>query len=180
NLNKVSNITNNSSFYGKSWQPRGDKDDSSSTCSRRTQLTSRQPATSVTKNILLVQDEEKTATLLRDYLQAIGYHVEQISTSNDFWERVQNQQPDLVLLDLELAGDTSGWDLLSKVRQNPDLQDLLVVTIASNKMVANSDHPVYTTLDRLRDRALQIGANACLCKPIGIVQIESILMQYFG
>jgi CheY-like chemotaxis protein len=66
------------------------------------------------------------------------------------------------------------------VRQNPDLQDLLVVTIASNTMVANSDHPVHTTPDGLRDRALQIGANACLCKPIGIVQIESILMQYFG
>ncbi|MBD2431206.1 MULTISPECIES: PAS domain S-box protein [Fischerella] len=180
NINKVSNSTKYYSSYGNSSQLKRNKDDSSSTCSRRTQLTPHHRATSITKNILLVQDEEKTAALLRDYLQAIGYHVEQISNSNDFWERLQNQQPDLVLLDLELAGDMSGWDLLATVRQNPDLQDLLVVTITSNPTAANSDHPVDTTPDGLRDRALQIGANACLCKPIGIVQIESILMQYFG
>ncbi|TBR61566.1 hybrid sensor histidine kinase/response regulator [Westiellopsis prolifica IICB1] len=148
--------------------------------------TPRYPATYVTKNILLVQNEEQTAMLLRDYLQAIGYHIEYISNSSDFWQRVQNQKPDLVLLDLELARDISAWDLLSTVRQNPNLQDLIVITLTSNAIATNNDNPnvdchsTKSTPDKLRDRALQAGANACLFKPIDIVQIESILMQYFG
>ncbi|WP_442854711.1 response regulator [Fischerella sp. PCC 9605] len=124
------------------------------------------PATSTTKSILLVQDEEQTATLLQDYLQAIGYQVERINNGNDFWERMRSQQPNLILLDLELAGDVSGWDLLMKVRQQPGLHDLPIVAIASEK-TKNSD------------RAFGAGANACFSKPIGIIQLESILMQYF-
>ncbi|BAZ69732.1 multi-sensor hybrid histidine kinase [Fischerella sp. NIES-4106] len=169
--NQVANATNYSSSDGNLYQPNA---------------TSHYPATYITKKILLVQNEEQTDILLRDYLQAIGYRAECICNSSDFWERVQNQKPDLILLDLELAGDISAWDLLSTVRQNPDLQDLIVVTITSNTIATNNDDPsldcgyTNTQSDALRDRALQAGANACLFKPIGIVQIESILMQYFG
>jgi CheY-like chemotaxis protein len=169
--NQVANATNYSSSDGNLYQPNA---------------TSHYPATCITKKILLVQDEEQTDILLRDYLQTIGYHAECICNSSDFWERVQNQKPDLILLDLESAGDISAWDLLSTVRQNPDLQDLIVVTITSNTIATNNDDPsldcgyTNTQSDALRDRALQAGANACLFKPIGIVQIESILMQYFG
>ncbi len=153
-------------------------------CKQDNSTTSYYPAPNITKKILLVQNEEQTAILLRDYLLAIGYYVECICNSSDFWQRVQNQKPDLILLDLELVGDISAWDLLSTVRQNPDLQDLIVVTLTSNT-IAPAECGLdccctKSTPNALCDRALQAGANACLSKPIGIVQIESILMQYFG
>ncbi len=168
---------NYSSSYGNFYQPQHKEDYSA---------TSHYPATYVTKKILLVHNEQQTAILMRDYLQVIGYYVELINNSTDFWERVQHQKPDLVLLDLELAGDMNAWYLLSTVRQNPDLQDLIVVTLAPNAIATNNDDLnincccANTTADKLCDRALEAGANACLSKPIGIAQIESILMEYFG
>ncbi|MCP6759384.1 MAG: PAS domain S-box protein [Fischerella sp. CENA71] len=183
--NEVANAVHYSSSNGNSYQPEC-KDDNSCTDAINRVSTPHYPATYVTKKILLVQDEEQTAILLRDYLQAIGYYVDWICNSSDFWERVQNQKPDLIFLDLELVGEISAWDLLSTVRQNPNWQDLIMVTITSNTIATNNDGPsldccyTKTTPESLRDRALQAGANACVSKPIGIVQIESILMQYFG
>ncbi|KOP26910.1 histidine kinase [Hapalosiphon sp. MRB220] len=168
---------NYSSSDGNLYQPQYKEDYSA---------TSHYPATYVTKKILLVHNEQQTAILMRDYLQVIGYYVELINNSTDFWERVQHQKPDLVLLDLELAGDMNAWYLLSTVRQNPDLQDLIVVTLAPNAIATNNDDLnvncccANTTVEILRNRALEAGANACLSKPIGIAQIESILIEYFG
>ncbi|GAA6621780.1 PAS domain S-box protein [Scytonema sp. NUACC26] len=120
---------------------------------------------SKTKRILLVEHEEHTAILLQDYLQTIGYQVERVSHGNGFLELVRNQQPDLILLDVEL-GDITGWDLLIQVRQQPDLQDLPVVMMT----------PLIVVCDR--ERVKQVGASDCLSKPIGIVQLESVLMRY--
>uniref|UniRef100_A0A0C1NKQ2 Circadian input-output histidine kinase CikA n=1 Tax=Tolypothrix bouteillei VB521301 TaxID=1479485 RepID=A0A0C1NKQ2_9CYAN len=117
------------------------------------------------KRILLVEHEEHTAILLQDYLQTIGYQVERVNHGNGFLELVRTQHPDLILLDVEL-GDVSGWDLLVQMRQQPDLQNLPVVMMT----------PLVVVFDR--ERVKQVGANDCLSKPIGIVQLESVLLRY--
>ncbi|MBD0265042.1 MAG: PAS domain S-box protein [Tolypothrix sp. Co-bin9] len=126
------------------------------------------PDTTTNKRILLVQDEENTAILLQGYLQTIGYEVEKISDSNSFLHCVRNFEPDLILLDVHLTGDVSGWDLLNLLRQIPSCQDVPVVIITPAGMTVNAN--------RLR----QAGANDYLTKPIGIVQLESILIRYLS
>nr|WP_017314271.1 ATP-binding protein [Mastigocladopsis repens] len=124
------------------------------------------PITPKTKRILLAQHEEQSAVMLQDYLQTIGYQVERIGNGNDFWERVQEQQPDLILLDIDLVENSPEWDVLNRVRQHPDLQDLPIVMMMPKARAGECE------------RFKQAGANDCLSKPIGIVQIESILMRY--
>jgi signal transduction histidine kinase len=119
------------------------------------------------KRILLVEDEEHTAILLQDYLQTIGYRVELMMDGKGFLEKVDTYKPDLVLLDVQLADGISGLDVLNSLRQQPDLQDLPIVMMT----------PMGTGE---RDRFLQFGANDCLSKPIGIFQLESILMKYLN
>jgi PAS domain S-box-containing protein len=126
------------------------------------------PDTTTNKRILLVQDEENTAILLQGYLQTIGYEVEKISDSNSFLHWVRNFEPDLILLDVHLTGDVSGWDLLNLLRQIPSCQDLPVIITT----------PAGMTVDPNRLR--QAGANDYLTKPIGIVQLESILVRYLS
>jgi PAS domain S-box-containing protein len=120
------------------------------------------------KRILLVEHEEHTAILLQDYLQTIGYQVERIGDEKGFLDLVRSQQPDLILLDVELLGDITGWDLLTQVRQQKDLQNLLVVMMT----------PLATKEEV--ERVKQAGADDCLSKPIGIVQLESLLIRCFN
>ncbi len=119
------------------------------------------------KRILLVEDEEHTAILLQDYLQTIGYQVELMMDGKGYLEKVDAYKPDLVLLDVQLANGISGLDVLNSLRQQANLQDLPIVMMT----------PMGTGE---RDRFLQIGANDCLNKPIGIFQLESILMKYLN
>ncbi|NJL09318.1 MAG: response regulator [Calothrix sp. SM1_7_51] len=88
------------------------------------------------------------------------------------WKRlfgkVRIQNPDLVLLDIQLLGEINGWDLLYILRQVPFFQELPVIMMT----------PMGTTIDK--ERFLKAGASDFLSKPIGIVQLESILMRYLN
>jgi PAS domain S-box-containing protein len=134
------------------------------------------PVSRTNKRILLVEEEEKTAILLQDYLQTIGYEVQKTHDSKSFLDGVRNFQPDLILLDVDLNGDISGWDLLKLVRQISSWQDLPVVIMTPMEMIVDRD----AEYRNLRKRLWEAGANDYLSKPIGIVKLESILMQYLS
>ncbi|MCL1465572.1 PAS domain S-box protein [Argonema galeatum] len=115
-------------------------------------------------HILIVEDDNRSALVLENYLHAIGYEVKHLPNGVGFLQEVQTFKPDLILLGLHLPHGASGLDLLTTLRQEPDLQDLPVVMITASQ----SD----------RQRCLAAGANDYFTKPIGIAQIESILMRY--
>ncbi len=143
------------------------------------------PVSTTNKRILLVEDEENTAILLQDYLQTIGYEVEKSLDSNSFLHQVRNFQPDLILLDVHLNRDVSGWDLLNLLRQIPSGQDLPVVIMTPMGMNVDRDAEYRNLLPRGdaksdTERLRQAGADDFFSKPIGIVQLESILMRYLG
>jgi len=123
-------------------------------------------AVEVTGRILIVENDERSAMLLQDYLRMIGHQVEHINHGVDFLKRVRDFQPNLILLDIQLAGNINGLDLLRTLRQEPDLQALPVVTITAMAMAGD------------RERCLEAGANEYLSKPMGIAQLEAILMRY--
>ncbi|MDZ8105550.1 MAG: PAS domain S-box protein [Nostoc sp. DedQUE12a] len=120
------------------------------------------------KTILLVEDEQNTGIVLQDYLQTIGYQVKWINSNDDFLKQVQILEPDLILLDVQLVSDASGWDLLKILRQEPSLQDLQVIMIG------------FGELPEDKNSIVQAGANNYLLKPIRVFQLESMLMRYFG
>ncbi|MBF2064178.1 MAG: response regulator [Calothrix sp. C42_A2020_038] len=127
------------------------------------------PSTSsaLSKRILLVEDDEHTAILMQDYLQTIGYEVELIITGEKFLARVHTFKPDLILLDVHLPGDINGLDLLINLKQQEDLQEIPIVMMTPMGM---GD----------RERFVQSGAVDCLNKPIGIFQLESVLVKYLS
>jgi signal transduction histidine kinase/CheY-like chemotaxis protein len=119
-----------------------------------------------TKRILIVEDDDHSALVLQDYLQTIDYQVKHIKQPNSFLDTVRYFKPDLILLDIQLSDSATGLDLLLCLRQEPEWQHLPVVIVAA---MANE-----------RDRCLAAGANEYISKPIGIAQIERILMQYLS
>ena len=106
--------------------------------------------------------------LLQDYLEAIGYEIEYTAETTKFLERVRHFQPHLILLDVQLRDNVTGLDLVSCLRQYPDLQQVAVVMVTAMAMVGD------------RDLCLKAGANDYLSKPFGIPQLECILMRYLN
>lgn len=116
--------------------------------------------------ILIVEDDDRSALLLQDYLQVIGHQVQLLTDGNNFLKKVRNFQPHLILLDVQLPGDISGWDLLAAVRQEADLRQIPVVICTAAAMAGD------------KERFLAAGANDYISKPVRIAQLESVLMQY--
>ncbi|MEO1589738.1 MAG: PAS domain-containing protein [Cyanobacteria bacterium J06632_22] len=118
------------------------------------------------KRILIVEDDIKSAMLLKDYLQVLGYTVEHLQASDTFRQRVREFKPRLILLDVKLEQDINGLDLLANLRQDISAQALPVVIVSAQAMAED------------RERALAMGANDYMSKPISIPKLELVLTEY--
>lgn len=80
--------------------------------------------------ILLIEDEEDIAALIKLHAEFSGYklHVE-VDGLNGFLA-VERERPDLVVLDLMLPG-MSGLDVCRKIKAHPDLKDIPVIMISA-------------------------------------------------
>ncbi len=72
--------------------------------------------------ILIVEDEEALALLLRYNLEAEGYEVETVARGDDADLRLKEKLPDLLILDWMLPG-LSGIELCRRLRARPDTQE---------------------------------------------------------
>lgn len=67
------------------------------------------------KRLLMVEDTLSVATLYQAYLSSLDIDIELVSTGQQAIASIQNQMPNLILLDLKLP-DMTGMDVLKQVR----------------------------------------------------------------
>jgi two-component system KDP operon response regulator KdpE len=67
--------------------------------------------------ILVVDDEPKLVRLVREVLTATGYHVLSTGSGEAAIEMVALEQPDLIILDIVLAGAMDGYEVARRVRE---------------------------------------------------------------
>jgi len=73
-------------------------------------------------NIMVVEDEAVVAADIQDCLKRLGYTVTGLAKSADEAERrVNESQPDLILMDIRLNGPTDGVEAASRIRQHFDV-----------------------------------------------------------
>jgi CheY-like chemotaxis protein len=126
--------------------------------------------------ILIVDDDSLEADLIDRGFRKAGFnHPVRVVTSGDdarsylrgdgpYAERDKYPLPRLMILDHRMAGE-SGWDVLRWVRQQPELQTLVVVVFSG------SDDP------QVRNQALELGANAYHIKPQDSEEYQSTLKR---
>jgi DNA-binding NtrC family response regulator len=102
------------------------------------------------ETILIIDDDPDIREILRDCLQALGFLVLLASTGKEGLELVDQQAPQLVLLDIELP-DIKGLDVLKEIRKRR--MDLPVVMITA-----------YGSVDRAV-QAMKEGAYDFITKP---------------
>ncbi len=104
--------------------------------------------------IMMVDDEPIVTEMLQAHLEEQGYrNFIQLDRSEMAVELVQQQRPDVLLLDLKMPG-VNGFDILRTLRANPATQYLAILVLTSS-----SD-------SETKLQALQLGATDFLAKPI--------------
>ncbi len=102
-------------------------------------------------SILIVEDEPRVAKLLADYLQLAGYSTTVLHNGDDVLPWMDENSPELILLDLMLPG-TVGEKLCLELRQRKHTMPIIMITAK----VAEQD----------RILGLELGADDYMCKPL--------------
>ncbi|HLH61037.1 MAG TPA: response regulator [Ktedonobacteraceae bacterium] len=99
--------------------------------------------------ILVVEDDTSLASLEANFLTASGYATEIASNGELAIVALQQAIPDLVLLDLDLAGSISGWEVLKVLRTYSSTPVLLTSSAPAVRQHIRSHGESRATLDHL-------------------------------
>ncbi len=117
--------------------------------------------------VLVIEDDPVVFWVIRDALTNLTVRVLSASDGPSGLEMVQQEQPDLVLLDLGLPG-LNGWEVISRIREAADSTDLPVVIITAHGDFSNA-------ID-----ARRLGANGFLTKPFHPAELRRAVDQHIG
>ncbi|MBI5079526.1 response regulator [Candidatus Wolfebacteria bacterium] len=82
------------------------------------------------EKILVVEDDQFLASLLKNRLQKEGFDVLLAKDGEEALDILESTQPELVLLDIILP-KKSGFEVMEEVRENPKLEKLAIVIISN-------------------------------------------------
>ncbi len=80
--------------------------------------------------VLTVDDEPDVLELIRYHLAKAGYDVSFAITGRQALERINEDKPDLVLLDLMLP-DIDGFGVCELLRRNPETANLPIIIVSA-------------------------------------------------
>ncbi len=101
------------------------------------------------KKVMVLEDEPMMFELLNELLGLEGYQVTKPKSLDNILAELTADRPDAVLIDVNLK-DANGLDLLSKIRADQQLKDMIVL------LSSGSDY---------RQESVQRGADGFLMKP---------------
>jgi len=117
--------------------------------------------------ILIVEDEESLLKLESILLSTRGYKVTGVSDGLAALREIEQNRPDLILLDIMMPG-IDGFEVCRRVKENPDTRSIPVVMLTAKKSFAD------------QTRGVEVGADAYLTKPFKsgkIIEIIEGLLQ---
>jgi two-component system OmpR family response regulator len=115
---------------------------------------------SVGAHVLLVTSDASQAARMVEDLQGAGYRVTLTAQGLRAMTQAAADRPDVILLDVELAGDLDGHDVCRRIKAEPALANIPIVLVASHA----------STADRMAGFAL--GADDYLVKPVTSVELR--------
>ena len=117
-------------------------------------------------DILIVEDNELNRDMLTRRLERKGYCVHSVGDGQRALDRIAEQCPDIVLMDMDLPV-LDGWSTCAALRENSETLTLPVIALTAHAM---SDD---------KQKALDAGCNDYTTKPIDfpllLEKIESLV-----
>lgn len=110
--------------------------------------------------IYIVEDDSNIREIETIALKNSGHVVYAYETAKEFYHKIEERVPDLVLLDVMLP-DESGYDIVKKIRKNPTTKKLPVIMVTAKTQ----------EIDMIK--GLDDGADDYIKKPFSIMELIS-------
>ncbi len=117
--------------------------------------------------ILVVEDNAKNMTLLRDVLRATGYLTLEATTAEEALLLATEHRPSLVLMDVRLPA-MDGIEALGRLRIDERTASIPVVAVTAQAMKGD------------RERFQEAGFDGYLSKPVDVDELLATVERYCG
>lgn len=118
------------------------------------------------QRVLVIEDSPSVRRLIEVCLRVLDVDVSSAIDGIEGLAEIRATDPDVVVLDIGLPG-LDGWEVLSRLRENPDSAEVKVLILTAHAQ------------PEMADRAAQGGADAFMTKPFRPidlrVQVEKLL-----
>jgi two-component system, cell cycle response regulator DivK len=115
--------------------------------------------------VLVVEDNSLNLKLVRDVLLQAGFEVVEARSGEDGIVRALEDQPDLILMDLQLPG-IDGTETMHAIKQTPLGCNIPIVALTAFAMSED------------RERALRDGFDGYLSKPISVRDLPRQITEF--
>jgi len=106
----------------------------------------------------IIEDDLDLSTIFADALESVGYQVEQIKDGLAAQQRLKEEIPFLILLDMHLP-HISGADLLTEIKADERFGNTTVILTTADARMAEAYEPI---------------ADFVMVKPISFVQLRDL------
>lgn len=110
--------------------------------------------------IYIVEDDINIREIETFSLKNSGYQIKDFGCAADFYAKMQEKLPNLIILDVMLP-DEDGLSIVKKLRSNPESRKIPVIMVTAKT----------TELDKVK--GLDLGADDYLTKPFGVMELIS-------
>jgi CheY-like chemotaxis protein len=117
--------------------------------------------------VLIVDDEPFNIEVLEQAMEESEYQVLTASNGKEAWEKIQSEEPDLILLDLMMPV-MDGFQVLAKIKEDSMLRNIPVIIVSAE----NDSKSVV--------KGIKQGAEDYLTKPIDPAQFLKKVKEFLG
>jgi two-component system alkaline phosphatase synthesis response regulator PhoP/two-component system response regulator VicR len=119
------------------------------------------------RKILAVDDEKHIVRLVQVNLERQGYEVVTANDGKEALKKVEEERPDLLVLDVMMPY-MDGFEVLQNLRRNPETRDIPVIMLTAKAQ----DADVF--------KGWQSGVDCYLTKPFNPMELISFVKRIFG
>ena len=119
------------------------------------------------QKILYVEDNIDNRVLVRRILMAEGYKVLEAQDAYEALQVVQQQKPDLILMDINMP-EIDGYTLTARLKGMPGLISVPIIALTANVMRGD------------RERSLEAGCDGYIQKPIDVDQLPVQIKRFLN
>lgn len=110
--------------------------------------------------IYIVEDDQNIREIESFALKNSGYNIMDFECAKDFYKKIAEKVPSLIILDIMLP-DEDGLDVLKKLRNTPATRKVPIILVTAKT----------TEIDKVK--GLDMGADDYITKPFGVMELIS-------